>query len=280
MSTYLTEENSEDTVIGRIGEDCDSRFRQIMESAVRHLHAFVKDVEPTEAEWAKAIAFLTATGQKCDQNRQEWVLASDVLGVSMLVDAINHRQPTGATENTVLGPFHVEGAPHEEMGANICRDAKGESCVVTGRVVDIDGKPITGAKIDVWSDNADGFYDVQQPGIQPAMNMRGIFTTGADGLYRFRTIRPTSYPLPDDGPVGEILRQLGRHPHRPAHIHFIVSADGYETLTTHIFDAEDSYLDSDAVFGVKPSLIANFVADPTGSARWHVDFDFVMKPAT
>lgn len=279
MSTFFSEERSEDIVIDRIGEDCDPRFRQVMDSAIRHLHAFVKEVEPSEAEWAEAIAFLTATGQKCDETRQEWILASDALGVSMLVDAVNHRRPSGATENTVLGPFHVKGAPRERMGANICRDGKGESCVIAGRVVDLDGSPIAGAQIDVWSDNADGYYDVQQPGLQPAMNMRGIFTTGVDGRYDFRTIRPVSYPLPDDGPVGGMLRHMGRHPHRPAHIHFIVSAEGYDTLTTHIFDAADPYLDSDAVFGVKPSLIATFEANPSGATRWRSQFDFVMERA-
>ncbi|MCB1330464.1 MAG: intradiol ring-cleavage dioxygenase, partial [Maritimibacter sp.] len=252
--SYFTEDTSEDQVLARLAPDVDPRFRQIMESAVRHLHAFVKEVEPTMAEWEQAIGFLTATGQICDDKRQEWILASDTLGVSMLVDAINHRRPGGATENTVLGPFHVSGAPARENGASICLDGKGKPCIVRGRVLDEDGNPIPGAKIDVWQTNDDGFYDVQQPGEQPDMNMRGLFTAQADGSYEFTTVKPLPYSIPTDGPVGLLLNAMGRHAMRPAHIHYIVQAPGYETLVTHIFPEGDPYLDSDAVFGVKESL--------------------------
>jgi catechol 1,2-dioxygenase len=247
-----------------------------MTSLIRHLHAFIKDVELTQDEWGIAIDFLTRTGQMCDDNRQEFILLSDVLGASMLVDAINHRRPPGATENTVLGPFHVANAPEYPMGTNISLDGKGESCLFVGYVKDIDGNPVEGARIDVWCDNADGFYDVQQPGIQPRWNNRGIFVTGADGAYSFRGIRPVSYPIPDDGPVGQMLAALGRHPNRPAHMHFLVSARGYETIITHTFVEGDQWLTSDAVFGVKSSLIAK-LTDGT-ETKWRSDFDFVMTP--
>ncbi len=279
MPVYLTEENSAEVVIARMAEAGDQRFRRIMEAAVRHLHAFVKEVELTPEEWAAAIAFLTETGQISDDKRQEFILASDVLGVSMLVDAINHRRPSGATETTVLGPFHVEGAPELEMGSNLCRDGKGESCLVSGRVLDLAGEPIEGAQLDIWSDNAEGFYDVQQPDLQPEMNMRGRLTTGADGRYWFTTIRPVAYPIPTDGPVGRMLQQMQRHAYRPGHIHFIVSAPGFESTTTHLFDAADSHLESDCVFGVKQSLIAEVRPDESGQATWRIDYDFVLETA-
>ena len=271
---YFTEENSEQAVISRLAEDVDPRFREVMVCAVKHLHAFVKEVEPTMDEWFQAIQFLTATGQMCDDKRQEWILASDTLGVSMLVDAINHRRPEGATENTVLGPFHVDGAPEKELGDNICLDGKGKPCVVAGRVTDESGTPIAGAKVDVWQTNDDGFYDVQQPGEQPDMNMRGLFTTDANGAYHYTTVKPLPYSIPTDGPVGKMLTAMGRHAMRPAHIHYIVSAPGYETLVTHIFPSGDPYLESDAVFGVKESLIVDFEDNETGSSA---SFDIKLK---
>ena len=232
MSRYFTEENSAETVISRLESCPDPRFRQVMESAVRHLHAFVKDVEPSIEEWRQAIDFLTATGQMCDDRRQEWILLSDTLGVSMLLETINHRARDGRTEATVLGPFHVEGVGVQEMGFDICRDGKGEPCVVSGRVADAGGRPIEGAVLDVWQTNGDGRYDVQQPDEQqpdeqPENNMRGKFVTGADGRYWFRTTKPVSYPVPTDGPVGRLLDATGRHAWRPAHIHFIVTAEGF-----------------------------------------------------
>ena len=285
---YFTEEDSADVVISRMAGAKDERFRTVMAALVRHLHALVKEVEPTEAEWMAAIGFLTRTGQISTDWRQEYILLSDVLGVSMLVDAINNRKPSGATETTVLGPFHVSDAPRQMNGANICLDGKGQPLVVRGRVVDTQGRGIAGALLDVWQTNEDGFYDVQQKGVQPEMNLRGIFTTGADGGYWFRTSKPRFYPIPDDGPVGQLLDAMGRHPYRPAHIHFIVGAQGYTPITTHIFTPDCPYLHSDAVFGVKESLIADFrlVDDPAEAERlgfsnpfWAVTCDFVLAGA-
>jgi protocatechuate 3,4-dioxygenase beta subunit len=274
---YFTEDRSEEVVNARMGANTNPRLAEVMTSLVKHLHAFAKDVELTQDEWAVAIDFLTRTGQMCDGNRQEFILLSDVLGLSMLVDAINHRRPSGATENTVLGPFHVVGAPEYPMGTNISLDGKGESCLFTGHVRNIEGKPVEGARIDVWCDNAEGFYDVQQPDIQPKWNNRGIFVTGADGAYSFRGIRPVAYPIPDDGPVGQMLGALGRHPNRPAHMHFLVTAPGHEPIVTHTFVEGDKWLTSDAVFGVKASLVATM--EPGTDTAWHSRFDFVMTPA-
>ena len=271
---YFTEARSEAVVNARMGTDVSPRLAEVMTALVRHLHAFAKEVELTQAEWGLAVDFLTRTGQMSDGNRQEFILLSDVLGFSMLVDAINHRRPSGATENTVLGPFHVAGAPQYPMGSNISLDGKGESCRFTGQVRDGAGNPIAGARIDVWCDNADGYYDVQQPGIQPRWNNRGIFVTGPDGAYDFCGIRPVAYPIPDDGPVGKLLAALGRHPNRPAHMHFLVSAPGYETIVTHTFVEGDQWLTSDAVFGVKASLIASI--QPGDDTAWRSSFDFIM----
>jgi protocatechuate 3,4-dioxygenase beta subunit len=272
----FTEETSVSAVNSRMGEGINPRLATVMASLVQHLHAFAKDVELTQEEWGVAIDFLTRTGQMCDENRQEFILLSDTLGVSMLVDAINHRRPSGATENTVLGPFHVADAPHYPMGQNISLDGKGESCLFQGRVLDRQGKPIENATIDVWCDNADGFYDVQQPDIQPKFNNRGIFTTGTDGAYSFRGIRPVAYPIPDDGPVGQMLAALGRHPNRPAHMHFIVEVPGYERIITHTFVDGDEWLTSDAVFGVKASLISTMEPGEVGDTMWKSSFDFIM----
>lgn len=254
----FTEETATEIVLARLSECNDDRLRQVMTSIIRHLHTVVREVEPSEEEWLDAIQFLTATGQMCDDKRQEWILLSDTLGVSMLVDAITNRKPVGATESTVLGPFHVEGAPDLPHGANISVEGKGEPLVVSGRVLGPDEKPLEGAELDVWQANPEGYYDVQQPDVQPAMNLRGRFRTGADGKFQFRSVKPCSYPIPTDGPVGRLLSALGRHPYRPAHIHFIVSAEGFQPVTTHLFVAGDPYLESDAVFGVKKSLIVPF----------------------
>ena len=278
---YFAEELSAEVVNARMSDAAPERLREVMEVLVRHLHAFVKEVHLTEAEWETAIGFLTRAGQICSDTRQEFILLSDVLGVSMLVDAVNNRKSSAATPSTVLGPFHVDGVPELEMGTHITLDGKGETCRFEGCVVDLDGNPIEGALIDVWSDNADGFYDVQQPDLQPRHNNRGVFRTGPDGRYSFVGVKPVSYPIPDDGPVGEMLGHLGRHPFRPAHMHFLIQAPGYQRLVTHIFAAGDRYLESDAVFGVKAPLIVEFEKtpqQPDGSV-WRARYDFTLPPA-
>jgi hydroxyquinol 1,2-dioxygenase len=278
MSVYFTEEGSVDAVNGRMGQDVTPRLAEVMAALVKHLHAFAKEVDLTQSEWEIGIDFLTRTGQICSEERQEFILLSDTLGFSMLVDAINNRRPAGATENTVFGPFHVDGAPERGMGASISLDGKGESCLYEGRVIDLHGEPIEGARIDVWSDNAEGFYDVQQPDIQPKWNNRGIFTTGKDGKYSFIGIKPVSYPIPDDGPVGQMLHHLGRHPYRPAHIHYLVTAEGYQKVVTHTFVGDDPYLASDTVFGVKETLVAPFERVNNDRTVWRSPFDFVLTP--
>ena len=264
----FNEQTATDAVLARLSGASDPRLKEIMTSVIRHLHAVVREVEPTQEEWMAAIRFLTATGQICNDKRQEFILLSDTLGVSMLVDAINNRKPSGATESTVLGPFHVAGAPVKQMGDTISLDGKGDPAFVSGRVVDQDGGPIRGAMLDVWQTSSDGAYDIQDPS-QPEMNLRGVFTTGEDGRFWFRTVKPSSYPIPTDGPVGKMLMAMGRHPMRPAHIHFIIGAPGFESVTTHMFVEGDEYLDSDAVFGVKDSLVAPFVFhdDPMEAKR-------------
>ncbi len=283
----LTEANLTDAVLGKLEGAIDPRFKQIMTSLIKHLHAFVREVELTEEEWFTGIQFLTATGQKCDGKRQEYILLSDTLGVSMLVDAINHRKPSGATESTVLGPFYVPGAPEKPLGANIAEGVEGEPTYFSGRVRAPDGQPIAGATLDLWSTDGQGWYDVQLQG-NAGMRARGKIKTDGDGRYRFWTIKPVSYPIPTDGPVGKMLLRMGRHPYRPAHTHMIVSAPGYETLTTHVFVEGDPYLESDAVFGVKNSLVASFVrhepgVGPDGKRMdrpyYMVAYDFGLKAA-
>ena len=284
----FTEETATGAVVASFEGAADPRLREVLGSLVRHLHGFVREVEPTFEEWERAIGFLTATGQKCDDTRQEFILLSDVLGVTMLVDAINHRTATEATDSTVLGPFHMVASPRRELGDTIDLVATGEPCVVTGRVLSLDGSPLAGALVDVWQADDHGFYDVQQPGAQPQGNGRGLFTCDDDGRFWFRTVTPSPYPIPTDGPVGRLLTATGRHPYRPAHIHFIVAADGHLPVTTHIFVAGSPYLDSDAVFAVKQRLITDFarVDDPDQAAAFgveapfrHAQFDVVLQPA-
>lgn len=254
----FTEEASADIVAESFAGAGDPRLREVLRSLVAHLHGFIKDVQLSEAEWLAAIEFLTATGQKSTAVRQEFILLSDVLGVSMLVETLNHRASGGSTERTVLGPFHMVESPPRELGAEIALDGKGEPCLVTGRVTGPEGTGLAGATIDIWQANDEGFYDVQQPGIQPESNLRGLFTADRDGRFSFRTIVPKYYPLPTDGPVGRLLAATGRHPYRPAHIHFLVTAPGHRPVTTHLFVANTPYIDSDAVFGVKDSLVREF----------------------
>jgi hydroxyquinol 1,2-dioxygenase len=241
----------------------DERFGQVMTSLIQHLHNFIRDVQLTEAEWMAAIQFLTKTGQITTDRRQEFILLSDTLGVSILVDAINNRLPNGATEQTVLGPYYWEGAPRLPMGSDIAEGIKGEPCYFSGVVTSLDGKPIEGAEIDVWSGDGEGNYDMQ---LGTGMRCRAIFTTGKDGKYWFRSVKPYYYPVPDDGPVGDMLRAMGRHPNRPGHTHFILRAPGHKGIVTHLFPSDSPYLDTDTVFGVKDGLIVDFVRHEPGAA--------------
>ncbi|MGE5145533.1 MAG: intradiol ring-cleavage dioxygenase [Candidatus Eiseniibacteriota bacterium] len=284
----LTEANLTDAVIAKFANSTDPRFKEIMTSLVRHLHAFVREVELTEAEWFEGIKFLTETGQKCDDQRQEFILLSDTTGISMLVDAINHRMPSGATESTVLGPFYRAGAPDIEMGGTIAQTEDGDPAYISGRVTSPDGKPIAGALLDIWQTAPNGLYETQDED-QPDYNLRGQLHTDKDGRYAFRTVIPVSYPVPTDGPVGRMLKAMGRHPMRPAHVHFVITAPGYERLATHLFAEGDKYLDSDAVFAVKNSLVVKFEKNDSAEMAKKLGFkqapfytthyDFGLKPA-
>jgi hydroxyquinol 1,2-dioxygenase len=284
---HIDEDTITQAVIARHANAEDARLREVMTSLVQHLHAFAREVELTEAEWFEGIRFLTEVGHITDDRRQEFILLSDTLGLSMLVTALNHRKPRGCTEATVFGPFHVEGAPHYEHGADVGRGAPGEPCYVRGRVKDLEGRGIAGAEVQVWQADAEGFYDVQRQDLKE-FQARGILTSGADGGFHFKSIVAEAYPIPHDGPVGQLLEKLGRHPWRPAHLHFMISAPGYERLITHVFRAGDPYLDSDAVFGVRSSLVADWVRHDPGPTPdggksavpfYTLDFDFVLNRA-
>jgi hydroxyquinol 1,2-dioxygenase len=269
VRTTSTRDLSDDTltaaVLASFDGAGDPRFREIARSLVSHLHAFVRDVAPTEDEWFKAIDFLTRTGDITTDRRQEYVLLSDVLGVSMLVIGLNHPHPDGATESTVFGPFFVEGAPEYANGDDLANGAGGVPCFISGRVLDTAGDPVAGARIDVWQADEDGLYDVQRDALDEAQG-RGRLTAEGDGRFWFWSVLPVAYPIPDDGPVGGLLAAGGRGPMRPAHVHFRVEAPGHDVLITHVFAAGDEHLDSDAVFGVKASLIAPFERHEAGTA--------------
>lgn len=280
----IDEDTITQAVLARHAGAADTRMRDVMTSLVQHLHAFVRDVKLTETEWFEGIRFLTETGHITDERRQEFILLSDVLGVSMLVTALNNRKPEGCTEATVFGPFHVPDAPEYALGDDVANGARGEPTFVRGHVRGFTGEGIPDAEIQVWQADQDGFYDVQLPGLDQ-YQARGILRSAADGGFHFRSILAESYPIPHDGPVGRLLEQLGRHPWRPAHLHFMITAPGYRQLITHVFRQGDRYLDSDAVFGVRSSLIADWIRHEPGIAPdgstlaepFHtLDFDFVL----
>jgi len=260
-------------VVDRFADTPDPRLKEVMASLVRHLHAFAREVRLSEAEWREGIEFLTRVGRITSERRQEFILLSDTLGLSMLTVAMNSARRAGATESTVLGPFHVGGAPRRGQGDDIAAGAAGTPCEVRGAVRGVDGEPIAGARIEVWQADAEGKYDVQRPELA-AHRARAVLETDADGRYGYRTVVPAAYPIPDDGPVGAMLRATRRHPWRPAHLHFMIAAPGYSTLVTHVFRAGDPYLDSDAVFGVRQSLIVEWKQRPDGSLL--VEFDFAL----
>ncbi len=268
----IDEHNITDAVIARFESCTDPRLKEILGALVRHLHDFVRETRLTEKEWMQGIEFLTATGHKSDAKRQEFILLSDTLGVSMLTVAQNHSMPVGATEATVFGPFHVEDAASFANGADIAAGAPGEPLFVDCTIRGLDGMPIAGATVDVWQADQEGFYDVQYQDLDHH-RARGVLHSDAEGRVRFRSILPVAYPVPTDGPVGRLLVASGRHPWRPAHVHFRIQAPGYETLTTHVFRAGDPYLDSDVVFGVRSSLISDYVAHAAGTGPHAKDID-------
>ena len=274
MTTDLTEQ-----VLAAYAGTPDPRLRELLTALIAHLHAFAAETGLTTQEWLAAIEFLTATGQKCDAERQEFILLSDVLGLSSLVAEIN--AACDATEPTILGPFYLPGAPERAMGEQIGRPQDGSQVLVRGRVTDVAGVPVAGATLDVWQGSGNGLYDIQDPE-QPPFNLRGVFVTGPDGRYEFRAVRPVSYPIPTDGPVGDLIRRTARHHWRAAHIHAIVSAPGCRPVTTHIFDADNPYLDSDAVFGVRDSLVRQFRPAGPGDppdVSFVAEMDFALAPA-
>lgn len=286
--TQFNEAELTDAVIKSFDQTPDQRVKFLMQELVASLHDYVRKTNLTFDEWGAAIEFLTRTGQTCTASRQEFILLSDVLGVSMLVDAINHRERAGATETTVLGPFYVGEHRVTAPGTDISANLKGEKMFVQGRVTDLSGAPLAGAAVDVWHADDEGFYDSQRPSYESdGPSSRARFITDADGRFFFRTILPCSYPIPTDGPVGRMILSTKRHPMRPAHVHFLVDAKGYEPLITHVFVGGDTYLDSDVVFGVKNDLIAQVeprtdAVMPDGklaAGPWHLmTYDFRMKP--
>jgi hydroxyquinol 1,2-dioxygenase len=280
----VTGEEYTRTVLKRWEDIPDPRLREVMQSAIKHLHAFVSEVRPTGAEWFEAIKFLTAIGQKCDDKRQEFILASDVMGVSMLVDDINNRRVAGATPSTVEGPFHIPDAPEFANGADMAGKAPGIPCFVTGTVRGLDGRPIAGAMLDLWQTDGEGLYEEQRRTVEPWM--RGIYHTQPDGSYSVRTVAPISYTIPMDGPIGALMEKTDMSHMRPAHIHFALSAPGYHTLVTHLFQKGDKYIDNDVVYGVKEPLVVEFVKKPPGKAPngemvdvpfYEVRYDFVLE---
>ena len=273
-------------VIARMADSDDPRFKQVMTSLITHLHDFVREVQLTEAEWITALMFLTETGKTCTDKRQEFILLSDTLGISILVITLNHPANGGNTDSTVLGPYYWEGAPEMPAGSDLAIGVKGDPTYYSGRVLGEDGKPIVGAVLDIWSGDGEGTYDMQMEDAV-GMKARGRIRTDAEGRYSFWSIRPEYYPVPSDGPVGVMLRKMGRHAMRPGHIHMIVSAPGHDALTTHLFAAGSKYLESDAVFGVKDSLITAFARHepgkaPDGTTRdvpfYTVNYDFRLRP--
>ena len=281
---YVTEDNLTDVVRERWKDIPDARLRQIMQSLIAHLHGFVRDIEPTQAEWAAAIDWLTRTGQMCSAKRQEFILTSDVLGVSMLVDAINHRRSSGATPSTVEGPFHVPNAPSVANGGNMADGCPGIPCFVTGTVRGIGGEPVAGAALDLWQTDGEGLYEDQRDVDGPWM--RGLYRSQADGSYAIRTVAPIAYTIPMDGTVGELMNRTRISHMRPAHIHFAISAPGYHGCVTHLFQKGDDYIETDVVYGVKEPLIVEFAKKPPGKAPtgemvsvpfYEVRYDFVLE---
>jgi hydroxyquinol 1,2-dioxygenase len=282
----LADEDLTQAVLATFSHSKSERYQQVMQSLVKHLHAFIKDVELTEDEWFKGIDYLTRTGHITDDKRQEFVLLSDVLGVSMLVIDINNKRFIDATASTVFGPFFFEGSPLFANGDDIANGASGEPCFMQGRVSSTTGEPLPDAHIEIWQADDNGFYDVQIKD-SALVYGRGHLHADSKGNYYFWSVRPEAYPIPNDGPVGELLDAANRSPMRPAHVHFMITVPGYKTLITHVFKEGDQYLDSDAVFGVRSSLITSFERHEPGSAPdgkkldvpfYTMRYDFFLPP--
>jgi len=265
-------ENSAQLVAERLGSG--GPLPRTLAAVVAHLHAAVRETRPSVAEWRSAIAFLTEVGHASDEKRQEWVLLSDLLGVTALVEEINSRRPKGATPNTPRGPFYRPDAPRVALGGTISLDGVGEALEVRGSVQDLDGRPVAGARIETWQANGLGQFENQQPDLQPEFNLRGILTADAEGRFHYRTVKPAGYGVPEDGPVGQLLGRMGYPLRRPAHVHFMISAPGFETITTQVFDRCDPQIDSDAIFAVREDLIGDF--RKVGDGTWELEFAFVM----
>ena len=286
----INEDTITQAVLASMAACPNPRLRTVMTALVQHLHSFAREVKLSEDEWFQAIQFLTAVGHITDEARQEFILLSDVLGLSTLVTAQNNVKPVGCTEATVFGPFFIENAPKCQLGADIANGARGEPCFVSGRVTSIDGTPLGGVTVDVWQSDEDGFYDVQRPPTAPGEHThraRATLTTAPDGRYHFKSILAQPYPIPHDGPVGAMLEAVGRHPWRPAHLHYMLTAPGHERLITHVFRNGDPYLESDAVFGVRSTLISDWVVHNNGTApdgtqmdgSFHtLEYNFVLNP--
>ena len=281
-----TEHNITSLATDRYSVTPDPRLREVITSLVKHLHGFIREVEPTEAEWMKGIDFLTRVGKMCDDKRQEFILMSDVLGVSILVDAINHRLPDRATPSTVVGPFHIPDSPAFDSGVNMAVGAPGVPLVLTGTVRSLEGAPIPNAVVDVWQPDGEGVYEAQRPD-QQGSYLRGVYRTDKDGRYIIRTVAPIGYTIPLDGPVGDMVTRTTISPYRPTHVHFDVSADGFSSVITHIFRNGDPHLDDDVVFAVKDRLVVDFADHPPGVAPngeripvpyCTANFDFVLAP--
>ena len=271
----LNQDTITQAVLARFSGTPDERLKELLTALVQHLHAFAREVKLTEKEWMQGIEFLTATGQMCDEKRQEFILLSDTLGLSMLMVAMNNDKPAGCTEPTVFGPFFMEDAPQYQLGDDVSNGATGEPCMVKGTIKGLDGKPVANALINVWQADADGNYDVQYAELAHPQ-ARGILHSDAEGRFHFKTILAEAYPIPTDGPVGAMLKATNNHPWRPAHLHFMIEAPGYERLITHVFRDHDQYLDSDVVFGVRSTLIADWIKHADGT--YSLDYDFVLNP--
>lgn len=277
-AVFFTEEHSALTVAERLSKTEKTRLSDALIAVVGQVHTIIKEIRPTPEEWQQTIAFLTEVGHACDDKRQEWVLLADLLGLSALVEDMNSRRPPNATQNTVRGPFYRPDAPHLPLGVNISLDGVGEPLFVSGIVQGLDGVPLAGAIVETWQANSQGFYENQQPDLQPEFNLRGVFTTDAEGRFHYKTVKPAGYSVPDDGPVGQMLGRIGYPLRRPAHLHFIIKAAGYQPLTTHVFDQGDPKVAEDALFGVKHGLLGNFrkTASEATAPNWALDFTFVL----